>query len=186
MRLALVLLAASVLLTACDPWDSSPTDPAPGGARTLAVPFVAQQTPVWCWAAVSEMVIRYYRGSVTQCQILSGWYGRDCCSFPSSCQTTAPLHIIQQTLHAHGVGSLYVPRPLSFQEVATEIDLGRPIIIAYRGSFVGHVVVLYGYEPGGFVFIHDPFYGTFERVPFGASFSYGGQMVWSETLAGLR
>lgn len=188
--LAICWILSLGYLLACDPSGPSLTEPAPpsqgsGQGNVLSVPFVGQQTDVWCWAAVSEMVLRYYGRPVAQCQILSGWFNADCCTLPFACRTTAPIAVIQQTLLFHGVRSNYVPRALTFSEVAQEIDSGRPMILAYRGSFAGHVVVLFGYEPGDFVFIHDPFYGTFTRIPYGASFNYGGQLTWSETLVGI-
>src|SRR5690349_12040868 len=64
----------------------SPTDPTCGSvpaspARTLNVPYVPQRTPVWCWAAVSEMVLRYYGNPADQCQVVSVYTGRNCCAF---------------------------------------------------------------------------------------------------------
>ena len=186
--LALALVASSLL--AC--WDdfSSPTAPEDPGSssssRVLPVSFVPQQTGVWCWAAVSEMVLRYYGVGVFQCQILSGWAQTDCCNFPGFCLTTASIPVIRQTLAFYGVGSTYAAGPLTFAQVAAEIDARRPIIIAYRGyARTGHVVVLYGYDADGFVYIHDPLYGTFRRVPFGSSFTYNGQLFWSETIFGI-
>ena len=179
------LILAIQLLGACSE-SSSPTEPSGTGGRILTVSFVAQQTPVWCWAAVSEMVFRYYGRGATQCQILSGWFGANCCSSPGSCQTTGSIPAIQQTLLAFGgISSSYFPGPLTLQAVASEIDGGRPIIAAYRGSFSGHVVVIYGYDPAGNLYIHDPFYGSFV-VPYAASFTYGGQLVWAETIYGIR
>ncbi len=180
-----VLALMGLLVIGCDDF-STPTEPGPpGGGNVLAVPFVAQQTNVWCWAAVSEMILRYYGNPVAQCQILSAWYQGDCCTFASACRTTASIAGIQQTLSAYGVGSAYLPRAMSFGELSAELDAGRPIILAYRGSFTGHVVVMYGYDPDGFVYIHDPFYGTFQLLPYGSSFSYGGQLSWSETIYGI-
>ncbi len=181
----LAVAFAASLAFACDELDSLTGPEEPGAGRVLSVSLARQQTDVWCWAAVSEMVLRYYGQQVAQCQILSGWYRGDCCAFPGLCRTTAPIAVIQETLFAFGVGSSYLPRALTFEELAFELDAGRPIIIAYRGSFAGHVVVLYGYDPDGFVYIHDPFFGTFRRVSYGNSFSYNGQLFWSETLYGI-
>lgn len=171
-------------------------DPGPGPSRplsqSLSVPFIAQQTQVWCWAAVSEMVLRYYGTSVQQCAILARWTGAPCCAVGLSvCITAAPdLVFIQQTLlEAGGVRSLRAG-PLSAVQVRQELDAGRPFIIGYRGSFSGHVVVVAGYQANSDgsnlrLDIHDPFYGPFRQIPFGTTFTYGGQSVWSETLIGL-
>lgn len=188
-RLVVLLLVLVFAISgACSNGDFSPTEPGGpvgGGQRILSVPFIAQQTPVWCWAAVSEMVFRYYGRGATQCQILSGWYRGDCCTFPQLCQTTGSLQAIQQTLYAFGgLGSAVYPGPISFANVQSEINAGHPIIAAYRGSFSGHVVVIYGYDARGNIYIRDPNAGSFV-VPYGVSFSYGGQLVWTETIYGI-
>ena len=164
---------------------SSPTEPGPSGSRRiLAVPYVSQQTPVWCWAAVSEMVFRYYRRPGTQCEILSAWFHFNCCAAAQYCLSTASIQQIRETLGANGLRSTAVAGPVPFQVLAAEIDAGRPLILGYRGSFAGHVVVLYGYDQANNVYIHDPYYGSFV-VPYGASFSYGGQLLWSDTIGGI-
>jgi hypothetical protein len=189
-QLLLLLLALTLVGTAsCSKGGGSPTDPggppAGGQQRVLTVPLVAQQTPVWCWAAVSEMIFRYYGRGATQCQILSGWYQADCCTFSQFCLTTAPIPVIQQTLQAFGgLRSVAFPGPISLQAVQNEINAGRPIIVAYRGSMAGHVVVLYGYDAAGNVYIRDPLFGSFV-VPYGASFTYHGQLFWSDTIYGI-
>jgi len=178
--LFVVLLGLTLALSSCSD-TLSPTEPdSPGEGRVLNVFLARQQTDVWCWAAVSEMVLGYYGRPVAQCQILSAWYQADCCTFALSCRTTAPLQVIQQTLFAGGGLRSEITGPLSFPALAAEIDAGRPVIAAYRGVS-GHVVVMYGYDPNGFVYIHDPLYGS-HRVPYGTTFSYFGQLFWSETI----
>lgn len=45
----------------CDPPSSGPpTPPSVAQRLILPIPGVLQQTPVWCWASVSEMVLRHY------------------------------------------------------------------------------------------------------------------------------
>jgi hypothetical protein len=83
-----------------------------------------------------------------------------------------------------GVRSTAFPGPISFQSVQSEINAGRPVIVAYRGSFAGHVVIIYGYDANGKVYIRDPLFGSFV-VPYGTSFSYGGQLIWSDTIYGI-
>lgn len=188
--LALLLAFALVVLAACSEGDFSPTEPTGGGPQggtqtVLSVPLVLQQTPVWCWAAVSEMVFRYYRTGFEQCQILSAWYRAPCCGAASQfCQTTASIEVIRETLGGFGIRSIHFPGPISFQAVQSEINAGRPIIVAYRGSSAGHVVVIHGYDARGNVYIRDPLFGSFV-VPYGNSFSYGGQYIWADTIYGI-
>jgi len=196
-RLAVI---AAVFLTsfAGSCWDiggetpCSPTDPSCGGSpapssRALSVPFIQQQTQLWCWAATSEMIFRYYGVPASQCQLVSTYLNRQCCTGDPSCVVASGnMQTIQQgLLVVGGVRSTYLLRPLTFDEVASEISAGRPIMLAYRGSFAGHVVLLTGYDrTTGLVRILDPNYGVID-VPFGATFSYGGQLIWTETLVGI-
>ena len=196
-RYALVLTLAVIIcaaLSGCEeegdeefslPQPPQPPQPPQTATRILSVPFVAQQTEVWCWAAVSEMIFRYYGTGTNQCSILSAWTGINCCQFPGYCRTAAPLHVIQETLYSlGGLGSYVHHGALSFHQIVQEIDAGRPMIVSYSGSFVGHVVVLYGYNDAGEVYIHDPFYGTFVE-PYANTFVYNGQLFWSTTILGI-
>ena len=176
---------ALILFVSCDGLIRNGPPPPPVTKNTLGVPPVRQQTEVWCWAAVSEMIFRYYNVGTDQCNILSVWTGVDCCSFSGLCLHPAPIEIIQQTLFGLGnINSTAIPRSLSFDELRREIDQGRPVIMSYSGSFLGHVVLAYGYDSNGNIYIHDPFYGTV-IVPYGRTFVYQGQLVWSATIYGI-
>lgn len=187
---------ACVLVVACLPGCGLFDDDGPDGddkdSIRLGVPFIAQQTQVWCWAATSEMVVKHVRGPTapSQCQMLSAWFQGDCCSFPQLCAVAAPnLQVIQQTLYgAGGVTSQLRGGPLTFAEAQAELDAGRPMIAAYAGAFNGHVVVIYGCDSGGNLYIHDPYYGSF-TVPFHDSLTYGSvgnTLVWYDTIYGIR
>jgi len=187
-KLILLLTFGVLSLTRCseDLGPTAPTDPS--GDRVLNVPFAAQQTQVWCWAAAIEMVGRYYGRNVAQCQLLSAYLNFNCCAFPQSCLFGAPsMQTIQGGLFAAaGLTSQYVPSPITLQGLRSEIDAGRPVIVGYRGSFSGHVVVVHGYDASGGLYILDPFYGSFARVPYGTALSYSGMFVWSDTIVGIR
>jgi len=151
-------------------------------AVVLNVPFYSQQTEVWCWAAAIEMISAYYNKRVAQCQTLAYWHGVDCCAFStSSCVTAGSEYQIDASFNTLSIYSDYHPYALSWQGVKESVDQGSPLILYYNGSFSGHVVVVFGYnDVKQTLFIHDPFHGTFE-VPYGDSFSYSGQLYWSQT-----
>ena len=154
-------------------------------AHILNVRLSPQQSQVWCWAAVIEMVSAYYGNWVAQCSTLSYWFSADCCTYAEYCQTTGTDYQIQQSFSALGIASSYWRAPLTREQSVGELDNGRPFIMFYQGSFSGHVVVAYGYNlEKKTLFIHDPYYGTFE-VPYGQSFSYNGNMRWVQTLYGF-
>ena len=59
------------------------------------------------------------------------------------------------------------------------------MILAYQGSFSGHVVVIYGYDDSiaqsPYLFIHDPYFGSF-YVPYSQSQLYSGSSFWVDTI----
>lgn len=154
-------------------------------SMTLAVPAIPQQTQVWCWAAVSEMLLRYANAPRMQCEIVGTWVRTNCCDAQIAqayCLHGAPsLQVIQQTLLGFGNIRTQLTGPMSFEQIKQTIASGRPIIAAYSNSFSGHVVVIHGYDERGNIHIIDPYYGQFV-VPHGATFQYNGQMIWSNSI----
>lgn len=182
-RLLSVLLA-SLLLSACPMvYEEDPS------AVKLEVELSYQETQVWCWAAVSEMILQYDAHVIDQCQIVGaylGYYNNECCYYPQYCQTTAPIETIQRALFYYGGMMSYLyPSALTFDQVVLEIDAGRPIVAGYTGSFIGHVVIIYGYDAKGQLYIHDPSYGSLV-VPYASTFTYGGQLYWSATIMDIQ
>lgn len=184
---ALLVLAAA----GCFEKQNTVTGPSPSGqpdSKLLSVPYFSQQTLEWCWAAAIQMVTAYYGRPVQQCQTLSVFLGGDCCNSPQFCVVGAPsMQTIQQGLYSlAGLQSQYVPSPISFDAVKAEIAAGRPVIIGYRGSSGGHVVVINGYDRNGNISILDPFFGPQGAVPYGVSFVYAGEKQWAETIVGIQ
>lgn len=185
MKKIVFLIAFLISLLGCEnPSTSTPiSTPTPTTEKALNVPFDFQENQLWCWAATIKMVSDYYGHNVEQCEILSYWYGVQCCIYPSACNTTGSSQQIINTLAANRISSQWTSTPLSYSQVRQEIDSGRPLILGYRNSFSGHVVVLYGYTSNGEVMIYDPYFGPF-TLPFGTSFVYGSgysAMRWAET-----
>lgn len=189
MTLALVALAMSV--SACDFIECDIIGDCPVSDDAVELPIFQsrQQTEVWCWAATSEMVLQYYNVQTPQCEILSKYTGFSCCfSLAPVCYQAAPsLQTIQAVLRVEGRLNSTVTGRLSYSQVKREIDAGRPLIVAYQGSFNGHVVVIYGYDPKHeSLLIHDPFYGTFSPR-YARALSYGqSNLVWTNTITNIR
>jgi hypothetical protein len=194
--LTAIITSLALLLASCSHEGNppcSPTDPSCGGtppvapsSRTLSIAAIPQQTQLWCWAATSEMIFRYYGRPVTQCQLVSAYLNRPCCTGDPACIVgSGNMETIQQGLFLlGGIRSIHVG-PITFGQIVTEISAGRPIMVGYRNSFAGHVVLVTGYNTANnFVHVLDPFYGTFD-VPYGATFAYGGQYIWSDSLVGI-
>jgi hypothetical protein len=172
--------------------DCTPTEPGCGsdekqerGARSLSIAPIAQQTPVWCWAASAEMVFRHYGlPSINpfdnyQCGIVAAYFQGACLYDCSLCVAPiATLTELQRVVNGYGVVARQsgraspvlvsdaIFRALSMVEVVAEIDAGRPIIAGISaGGFPypnvsQHAVVVVGYDASGtqpMLLVNDPF-----------------------------
>ena len=158
-------------------------------ADELSIEPVFQQTPVWCWAAVGEMVFRHYGvaninpGNNFQCGIIALLHpicNQNCfnCVVPAGSLATMNNMLTQYPTFASGVTrtrtrlSTRVRRTrLSLTEVQSEIDAGRPVVagISPSGYNVSgmseHVALIVGYDESELV-VNDPF-------PFDSNFFTG-------------
>lgn len=156
-------------------------------AEELSIPPVAQESPVWCWVTVGEMVFRYYDvpnlnpvGDY-QCGIIGARFGPGtvCWTNCRACQVPAgnPSEITRmlfeypifagRVTHRQipGLLSTHVLSAISKDQVKQEIDDGRPIIVGISpgggsSAFSAHVALIIGYEEEdeAFLFtINDPF-----------------------------
>jgi hypothetical protein len=149
--------------------------------RTLNIPAVYQQTPVWCWAAVGEMVFRYYGvyninpvGNY-QCGIIALLHpvcNQNCfnCVVPAGSRQTMINMLTQYPNVASSVSIVQTQislnstvGALSMASVESEINAGRPIIAGispsgYRppAGVSQHVALVIGYE-GVSLIVNDPF-----------------------------
>lgn len=164
--------------------------------ESLPIPPVVQQTQLWCWAAVLEMVLKHYGyGSVNpggnyQCGIVA-MLGGDCYFDCRHCVTTiGTLHNLGAVLSAYGATTLSIDvhgEPVSYhlrqrlnvEQIAKEINDGDPIIVGispsgmarfYPPGFGEHLAVITGYRfvDGKFsVFVNDPYpYSAVGRDPY--------------------
>lgn len=156
----------------------------PGRAETLDIAPSPQQLPHWCWAAVSEMVFRYYGIAAInpidyQCGIVALSY--PICNVNCfACDITAPnIGIFRNVLTNYpqvarnltggfGASISVVPNlsPLTKAGVRTEIDAGRPIVagVSPSGFSIGgqpqHATLIVGYEDDDsdlLLIVNDPF-----------------------------
>lgn len=160
--------------------------PTQGFARELQVRPTYQQTPVWCWAAVSEMVLKFYRvpnlnpAGNYQCGVV-GTLGGICASNCGACVKTigstfqmADLLRNYQYLARQYTGNSFrsfdvraVGR-LTPDQIEREINRRNPIIIGVSPSGMGdyyppgmgeHVALIVGFESDGRNFwlkVNDP------------------------------
>jgi len=197
IRYLFLCIGVLLLLSSC-PWDESPnSDDSISDSKTIPIIPIAQQTEVWCWAAVSEMVLRHSGlpnlnpAGNYQCGIVAAYYGpnsscwQNCftCISTIGGMTETQKIINQYGLVSNNLGvqsriltSTLVFRGLNLSEVVEEIKNQRPIIagISPTGfalpNLSQHVALIVGYDAFGLeplLVVNDPF-------PFGMP-QFGGQ-----------
>jgi ABC-type bacteriocin/lantibiotic exporter with double-glycine peptidase domain len=152
---------------------SIPNYPARSVINTVALP---QATQLWCWAASEQMALSAYGVFVSQHDIVTATYG-----YPADYPGT--ILQIRQGLSWFGGITSFENGVLALNQIKSSIVLNNPVIIFYNGSFIGHFVVIYGYDNDK-IYIHDPYYGHF-IVPYSNTFSYtggGGQLIWAASI----
>ncbi len=178
------LLAAFSLLAGCgnptpQPAPSTPSNPAPAPTiaafRQLMVPYIPQQTQVWCWAASTAMAAAYMKNlpNVTDCEVLTEFDirngGPGLCCLTGECVQEGTIFEIQQMLsQIFFINSQVIYSALSLQQVQQYVGQGTPVIAHLSlGGFSGHFVVISGYDVNaGTVTVLDPFFGQYPNIPY--------------------
>lgn len=188
---------ALLFLSSCPGADPINPNISISDSRTIPIIPIAQQTEVWCWAAVSEMVLRHSGlpnlnpGGNYQCGIVAAYFGQfsscwqNCFTCVSTIGGMTKIHKIvnQYGLVSNSLGvqsriltSALVFRSLNLIEIAEDIKNNSPIIagISPTGfalpNLSQHVALIVGYDANGLeplLVVNDPF-------PFGMS-QFGGQ-----------
>lgn len=135
---------------------------------------VGQETDVWCWLAVSEMVLKSFEiknmGSDYQCEIFKSLEG-SCPREPAqslSRLTSAVERYSRKANKSDSDSPIIIGREsfsLSKQSVMQQIDRGIPIVATITPvGKVGllahpmHVALIVGYEDDGdYLIVNDPF-----------------------------
>jgi hypothetical protein len=136
----------------------------------LAMPYFRQETDVWCWAAVSQMVIAHFRGTVAtprQKEIARMALGFEHDEhwqngIPEEAQVANSREFIRLTVKvlSRRVSDWYPP--CSAEELYALLYFGNPVILhVHVGGEQSHVVVAAGIRPGQErgtfeVLLHDP------------------------------
>ena len=146
-------------------------------SNQLKIRPVAQQTPVWCWAAVSEMVLKHNRfpnlnpAGNYQCGIvgsLGGICGVNCSACVTSIGSTFQMSDVitnYQKLSDHFLGNhqgrnfdVSQAGRLSPSKIVDEINEGDPVVAGISPSGMGayyprgmseHVALIIGYREFG-------------------------------------
>ena len=115
------------------------------GAKVLNVPFVKQK-PWYCSEASASMVLRYYGFNVSQDDVHNAGY--------ENFETMLPF------LRKYLKCKYTILTP---EDLRTEIDSGRPVIIRIVVGNYLHTIVVVGYYKNYF-YVHDPARGPYIKV----------------------
>lgn len=187
---AILMLAVLLGLAGCggskDEDIADALTPPVAGVRVLAIAPVMQQTEVWCWAASAEMLFRYYglpnlSQAGYQCGIVAAYYGPssicwvDCVACRTAIGSMSEMQALvngygqvakQLQLTSRVLASRLRFGALSFEDTASEINAGRPILAGISPSgyaypnFSEHAVLIVGYRndaTGQWLLVNDPF-----------------------------
>ena len=162
---------------------AAPCDP--GGSKTLNVSPEKQETPAWCWAATSRMVMEYQNrltGSSDepdmQCRIVENILGRksggaNCCGprDPSGLRNPPPNCVRGEwpslVFERYGFDYIAVDESLDWEALTKEICGNGPFVyvVDLRGGG-RHALVAMGYDAkskeGRIVQTYDPLQADFE------------------------
>jgi len=157
------------------------------GDKKLNISPISQQTHVWCWAAVSEMLFRYYGypnlnlQNDYQCGIVGAYFGPNssCWYNCYTCVTTiGSLYDMNNCvllypnvcnyfgLNVKLLKTKTIPMFLNDDEIRNEINRDRPIIAcigsskSFRPELADHVTTIIGYKSVNselYLYINDPY-----------------------------
>jgi hypothetical protein len=136
---------------------------------TLDIPHYGQDTPVWCWAAVAQMVIAHFQGATstpTQKELVRMALGQPesaiwSAGVPADAVVPNDAHFIRLLIKvlARRVSDWFPPCPP--EEIYANLYFGNPVILHVMTSgATSHVVVVAGVRPDGDghfeVLLNDP------------------------------
>lgn len=119
----------------------------------LDVYYTPAREEHWGWAAATAMLLSYHNISYSQTEIAYHQYDYFERNNPS-------LDDISWLLWGLADLDSYVTGTLTLSAIRSHIDRGTPILLQYGDYYSDHILVLYGYDQRGHVYIHEQGYGT--------------------------
>ncbi|HAO07526.1 MAG TPA: hypothetical protein DCQ50_11135 [Chryseobacterium sp.] len=144
----------------------------------LGIANIPQENTLWCWAAVSQQIIYWQKGSAPrQCELVSianNVSSGYCCYYPQQCNVAGSNLQIQNLILYYGGRYSSLQMPANAMVLQETLRQGRPIILQLKLTpYMGHVVVLrginwvstaYGLQP--ILLINDPMGYFTQPIPF--------------------
>ncbi len=121
-------------------------------AVVLPVNLLAQEESRLCWAAVAVAITRYYEpeSSISQKELAIQVFGE---------KSHNHVYSPEQALRITGHFNLSFERPLTLNEIRTELERGRPVAACMRYFIGWHLVIIYGISASEELLIADPLHG---------------------------
>jgi hypothetical protein len=113
-----------------------------------------------CWASTSQSILEMYGVQVTQVS-LAEWAMKMNRRDSLNSQNTLygePGSVSRLLAEFGNIGTVYEPKPLSYEFIKDEIDAGRPIIISVLQRPNYHTQIIYGLKDSTLLLL-DPSYG---------------------------
>ena len=127
----------------------------------MAFPLIMQEQPLWCWAAVTTAIEKFFdpATTVTQCEVADRLLGLGCCGNKPACNSAQRLDdALGPRLNAK------LPFRLTFTDLAAQLDANFPVCVRigwFGGG--GHFVTISRCRVAGgqrLVVVEDPLFGT--------------------------
>lgn len=132
----------------------------------LPLPWFAQKTEQWCWAACIQMVVAANNAGTQQCDVVNREFGQNiCCQDPDNPACNQPLQVwdLVAAWQKWQLGARIITYAVQFNYLTSEVAAGRPVEVGFAfngGTF--HVALAVGTATtsnGDFVRVNDPAYG---------------------------
>jgi len=151
----------------------------------MSYPMADQEMRLWCWAAVSLSVEKYFNSLTesTQCTIASAVKNKTCCADKESCNRADDLRYALSSVRRF---RQMFEGQLSFESVRDSIREGFPVCARigwYEGG--GHYVVITGYRTTTsgerYVAVADPAFPSLTWLYDEFRDAYCGHGTWTHT-----
>ena len=167
--------------------------------KIINVPWIKQEQSNWCWAACTEMILRYYgKSGIQQCELANELFNQsECCLNPASrkCNKPCDIEAVSNLYSRKCIHSEFVDKNVPFSKLQSELDADRPIevFLSWKNKKTGHLVIIRGWridDKEEFVHVNDP-----KDSESGASRimtysellnNYDGEGAWICTWTGIR
>ena len=146
IRIALVTIVLS-LVSACSVETRT-------GENILRISFTPSYDEHRDWAATTLIIFNYHHmPNYSQNDII------DYYDYHYGYNDTSINEISWLLWDLAGIDS-HVTGTLSLREIRSQINFGQPILLFFEGDYDGRYMLLHGYDDNGYVYLHEPGFGT--------------------------